>query len=135
MKSSCKSLKTRPKAIDLFSGAGGLTCGLRQAGFQVIGAVEIDDLAVEAYTMNHPAVTLFHKNIEHVPSNPLSSPAPSVESGADTCPLRSCWGGRITWWQSRCGQEGAEKECSALKMSIATFERNFRLDDTSGYSR
>lgn len=37
------------KAIDLFSGCGGVSIGLTQAGFEVVCAVEIDDAAVKAY--------------------------------------------------------------------------------------
>jgi len=50
-------------AIDLFAGAGGLTEGLKQAGFRVIGAVEMNALAVETYQMNHPKVRLWHRDI------------------------------------------------------------------------
>lgn len=45
-----------PIAIDLFSGCGGLTEGLKQANFKVIGAIELEDLEVETYQANHPDV-------------------------------------------------------------------------------
>ncbi|MBS4026065.1 MAG: DNA mismatch endonuclease Vsr [Clostridia bacterium] len=52
-------------AIDLFSGCGGLTEGLKQAGFNVIAAVELDEFAARAYRANHEShgVHLFQKDI------------------------------------------------------------------------
>jgi len=55
-----------PKALDLFSGCGGLSLGLEQAGFTVIGAIEIDALAAETYAMNHKSSTLWVKDIRKV---------------------------------------------------------------------
>lgn len=55
-----------PKAIDLFSGCGGLTQGLRDAGFSVGAAVEIDSLAAETYAANHPEVSLFNIDIKEI---------------------------------------------------------------------
>jgi len=53
-------------AIDLFSGCGGLTLGLKQSRFNVVAAVEIDELACEAYRNNHPEVLLFKTDIRQL---------------------------------------------------------------------
>lgn len=52
-----------PTAIDLFSGCGGLSLGLKQAGFQVACAVEIDPKAQETYSLNHDDVRLIPSDI------------------------------------------------------------------------
>lgn len=58
-------------AIDLFSGCGGLTQGLRDAGFAVGAAVEIDPLAAETYAANHPDVKLFNADIRGIPASEI----------------------------------------------------------------
>jgi DNA (cytosine-5)-methyltransferase 1 len=56
----------RPVAIDIFSGCGGLTEGLRQAGFRVAGAIEIDELAAKTYRANHRTVKVWNDDISLV---------------------------------------------------------------------
>jgi DNA (cytosine-5)-methyltransferase 1 len=53
-------------AIDLFSGCGGLSRGLKDAGFKVVGAVEIDDKARETYALNHRDTPLVGTDIRNI---------------------------------------------------------------------
>jgi DNA (cytosine-5)-methyltransferase 1 len=56
----------RPKAIDLFAGAGGATQGLRDAGFDVVAAVEIDKDAAATYRLNHPDARVWESDITKI---------------------------------------------------------------------
>src|SRR5690348_5946174 len=58
-----KSADCVPTALDFFAGCGGLTLGLKQAGFKVLGAVELDPLAAVTYTRNHPEVTVWNTDV------------------------------------------------------------------------
>lgn len=61
----------RYTAIDLFSGCGGLTRGLKDAGYRVLAAVEIDRKACETYRANHQNVVLLSEDIRQVSSAKL----------------------------------------------------------------
>src|SRR5687767_2968913 len=56
----------QPKAFDLFCGAGGLTLGLKRAGFRVAGALDLDPLAVETFRLNHPTTRVWEADIRRV---------------------------------------------------------------------
>jgi DNA (cytosine-5)-methyltransferase 1 len=53
-------------SMDIFSGVGGLTEGLRQAGFNTKIALEIDKNASRAYSLNHINTTVITKDIRKV---------------------------------------------------------------------
>lgn len=64
-------------AVDLFSGGGGLTLGLKQAGFLVSAAVEYDKHASATYTANHPETILYSKDIREVDGKELLATSPT----------------------------------------------------------
>lgn len=53
-------------AIDLFCGAGGLTLGLKRAGFNVMAGVELYPEIAKTYKTNHPATKLLIKDVREV---------------------------------------------------------------------
>jgi DNA (cytosine-5)-methyltransferase 1 len=53
-------------AVDLFSGIGGMSVGLRQAGFDVVLGVEIDARAAATYGANLPDVPVIVEDIRTV---------------------------------------------------------------------
>ncbi len=64
-------VSTRLEAVDLFCGGGGLTVGLKRAGFSVVGAVELDPHAASTFQANHPETRLFIQDIRYVRGDDL----------------------------------------------------------------
>jgi DNA (cytosine-5)-methyltransferase 1 len=53
----------RPVAIDLFAGAGGLSVGLEQAGFDVAAAVEYDPVHAATHAFNFPLAKVLCRDV------------------------------------------------------------------------
>lgn len=62
-------IEDKYKAIDFFCGGGGMTCGLRQAGINVIAGVDFDKNAKDTYEINNPGSTFVYKDIKYLRSN------------------------------------------------------------------
>lgn len=56
----------RPIAVDLFAGAGGMSLGFEQAGFDVCTAVEIDPVHCAVHKFNFPDCAIVPKSIADV---------------------------------------------------------------------
>ena len=53
----------RPIAVDLFAGAGGMTLGFEQAGFDVLASVELDPIHASVHEYNFPFWTTICKSV------------------------------------------------------------------------
>jgi len=53
----------RPLGIDLFAGAGGMSLGFEQAGFDVVAAVEIDAVHAAVHEFNFPQCAVISKSV------------------------------------------------------------------------
>ncbi|MGI6636033.1 MAG: DNA cytosine methyltransferase [Christensenellales bacterium] len=73
------------KAVDLFCGVGGLTCGLRKAGISVVAGIDLDATCEYAYTENNGSVFI-NKSIADVAGQEIKN----LLVGAETTVLVGC---------------------------------------------
>ncbi|HWE85139.1 MAG TPA: DNA cytosine methyltransferase [Terracidiphilus sp.] len=65
----------RPVGVDLFAGAGGLSLGFEQAGFDVVAAVEIDPIHCAVHKFNFPHCAVFPRSISDLTGAEIRSGA------------------------------------------------------------
>ncbi len=90
----------KPTVIDLFAGAGGLSQGFKEAGFDIIWANEFVGRFSETYKLNHPETTICCKDIRSVSVeeilNAIGNKSVDVIAGGPPCQGFSMAGRRDT---------------------------------------
>ena len=54
------------KSVDFFSGAGGLTCGLKMAGFESIIGSDINQTYANTFSKNNPSAKVITNDIREI---------------------------------------------------------------------
>ena len=65
----------RPVGVDLFAGAGGMSLGFEQAGFDVVAAVEIDPIHGCIHKFNFPLCSVIPKSVKEVTGDDIRAAA------------------------------------------------------------
>jgi DNA (cytosine-5)-methyltransferase 1 len=70
-----RSRSRRPLAVDLFAGAGGLSLGLEQAGFDIVAAAEYDPVHAATHEFNFPHTEVLCADISKLSAKTLREAA------------------------------------------------------------
>ena len=75
------------RVLELFSGAGGLALGLKQAGWKHIAAIEMDSIAATTFRQNFPNCDVLVENIRDVDFSKFSMSIELVAGGPPCQPF------------------------------------------------
>ena len=64
---------SRPTVVDLFAGAGGLSFGFEQAGFDVVAAVEVDPVHACVHEFNFPYCAVIPNSVRDIAGDDIRS--------------------------------------------------------------
>lgn len=124
--------RERPIAIDLFAGAGGMSLGFEQAGFDVKAAVEIDPVHCATYAFNFPQTTVIC-----APAQTLGGQDIRDRSGIGTDTIDCVFGGTPSQGFSGMGKRDVNDPRNALvgeffRLVRELTPRSFIFDNVKG---
>ena len=73
------------KVIDLFCGCGGFSEGFKQAGFDIVAAVDNWQLSLDSHQANHPHTKHLNKDIREIKAKDLEKYKADVILGSPPC--------------------------------------------------
>ena len=111
----------RPLAIDLFSGAGGLSLGFEQAGFDVAAAVEIDPIHAAVHRYNFPHTVIMARSVIGLRGWEIRRAA-----GIGNAPIDCVFGGPPCQGFSLMGHRSLEDERNRLVLEFVRIVAELR---------
>jgi DNA (cytosine-5)-methyltransferase 1 len=103
----------RPIGIDLFSGAGGLSLGFEQAGFDVAAAVEIDPIHCAVHKYNFPDTAILSGSVTELTGDEIR-----VAAGLGNRPVDCVFGGPPCQGFSLIGHRALEDHRNRLVLDF-----------------
>ncbi|ADV27451.1 DNA-cytosine methyltransferase [Pseudoxanthomonas suwonensis 11-1] len=114
---------SRPLGIDLFAGAGGLSLGFEQAGFDVVAAVEIDPVHAAVHAYNFPHCAVLPRSVTDLTAQHIRDAA-----GIGTRKVDVVFGGAPCQGFSLIGQRALDDPRNALVKDFVRLVRELDAD-------